>query len=60
MVNNYNPKMVSIDSDCLDFLKGVYSLQSVAAYFKPTISDAIEVKTDFTRTLYDIIPELKR
>ena len=36
------------------------SLQSVAAYFKPTISDAIEVKTDFTRTLYDIIPELKR
>lgn len=24
MVNNYNQKMVSIDSDCLDFLKGVY------------------------------------
>ena len=24
MVNNYNPKMVSIASDCLDFLKGVY------------------------------------
>lgn len=36
------------------------SLQSVATYFKPTISDAIEVKTDFTRALYDIIPELKR
>lgn len=35
------------------------SLQSVTCYFRPTISDAIKVKTDFTKSLYDIIPELK-
>lgn len=36
------------------------SLQSVACYFKPTTSDAIKVKTDFTKSLYEVIPELKR
>lgn len=36
------------------------SLQSVASYFRPTTSDAIKLKTDFTESLYDIIPELKK
>lgn len=36
------------------------SLQSIAYYFRPTTSDAIKIKTDFTKSLYEIIPELKR
>lgn len=35
------------------------SLQSVAFYFQPTTSDSIKLKSDFTKNLYDIIPELK-
>lgn len=36
------------------------NLQSVACYFRPTTSDAIKVKTEFTKSLYQVIPELKR
>lgn len=33
---------------------------SVACYFKPTVQDQIKVKEDFVKSLYDIIPELKK
>ncbi|MBC2579045.1 site-specific integrase [Clostridium sp. DJ247] len=36
------------------------SLQSVAKYYRPTLSDAIEMKTNFTEDLYTDIPELRR
>lgn len=36
------------------------NLQSVACYFRPTTSDAIKVKTEFTKSLYEVIPELNK
>lgn len=36
------------------------SLQSVARYYRPTLSDTIEIKTAFTEDLYSYIPELRR
>ena len=33
---------------------------SVSSYFNPTISDAVKLKTDFTKSLYETIPGLKR
>lgn len=35
------------------------NLSSVQFYYKPTTSDEIELKTQFTEDLYTIIPELK-
>lgn len=34
------------------------NLSSVAIYYRPTISDEIELKTQFTEDLYKVIPEL--
>ena len=34
------------------------SLKSVICYFRPTISDAIKIKTDFAKSLYEIFPDL--
>ncbi len=34
------------------------TLHSVSCYFKPTIEDAIKIKTDFTESLADVIPEI--
>ena len=36
------------------------SLQSVARYYRPTLSDTIKIKTAFTEDLYSYIPELRR
>ena len=36
------------------------SLASVAYYFRPTTSDMIKIKTEFTKDLYEVIPELDR
>ncbi len=35
-------------------------LSSVLCYYRPTISDQIKLKADYTNSLYDIVPELKR
>ncbi|MCM3024647.1 tyrosine-type recombinase/integrase [Heyndrickxia ginsengihumi] len=35
------------------------NLSSVAIYYRPTISDEIALKTQFTEDLYNVIPELK-
>ena len=34
-------------------------LRSVYKYFRPTLSDAIKIKTDFVESLYEIMPELR-
>jgi integrase len=36
------------------------SLQSVSKYYRPTLADAIEIKSKFTEDLYTDIPELRR
>lgn len=36
------------------------SLKSVSCYYKPTIPDQIELKTAFTESLYDILPDLRK
>lgn len=35
------------------------NLLSVSRYFRPTLSDQIQIKTDFAHSLYEVIPELK-
>ena len=36
------------------------SVVSVYKYYRPTVSDQIKIKTEFTESLYEIIPELRR
>ena len=35
------------------------SISSTLIYYNPTISDKIKLKTEFTKELYSILPELK-
>lgn len=35
------------------------SISATLIYYNPTISDKIKLKTEFTKELYSILPELK-
>ena len=36
------------------------SIMSVYKYYRPTVSDQIKIKTEFAKSLYELIPELRR
>lgn len=36
------------------------SILSVYKYYRPTVSDQIKIKTEFAKSLYELIPDLKR
>lgn len=36
------------------------SPSAVACYFKPTVQDQIKTKEEFVKSLYDVIPELRK
>lgn len=36
------------------------SIHSTMVYFQPTVSDKVHIKTEFTESLYDLIPSIKR